>query len=81
MDELTSVLDPTSTLRVEELVQELKESIQLLWLHIVCNKLHAYQINCLFLKMVTSMNMMILIKFSPTHQIKRQKIIFQEGFG
>ena len=48
MDEPTSALDPISTLRVEELVQELKESIQLLWLHIICNKLHAYQIKLPF---------------------------------
>ena len=40
MDEPTSALDPISTLKVEELVQELKENTQLLSLHITCNKQH-----------------------------------------
>ena len=44
MDEPTSALDPISTLRVEELVQELKKITLLLWLHTTCNKLHVYLI-------------------------------------
>ena len=39
MDEPTSALDPISTLKVEELVQELKEDYSvLLLLRIICNK-------------------------------------------
>ena len=52
MDEPTSALDPISTLRVEELVQELKKIIQLLWLHTTCNKLHVYLIKLLSSLMV-----------------------------
>ena len=48
MDEPTSALDPISTLRVEELVQELKKTIRLLWLHIICNKLLVYRIKLHF---------------------------------
>lgn len=44
MDEPTSALDPISTLRVEELVQDLKQNYSVLWLHITCNKLHVYLI-------------------------------------
>ena len=38
MDEPTSALDPISTLKVEELVQELKKIIVLSLLRIICNK-------------------------------------------
>ena len=47
MDEPTSALDPISTLRVEELVQELKEITQLSWLRTTCNKLRVFQIKLL----------------------------------
>ncbi len=44
MDEPTSALDPISTLKVEELVQELKENIQLSSLRTICNKQHVFLI-------------------------------------
>ena len=47
MDEPTSALDPISTLRVEELVQELKKITQLSWLRTTCNKLRVFQIKLL----------------------------------
>ena len=48
MDEPTSALDPISTLRVEELVQELKITL-LLWLHTTCNKLRVSDKTAFFL--------------------------------
>ena len=44
MDEPTSALDPISTLRVEELVQDLKTKLFNYYGYITCNKLHVYLI-------------------------------------
>ena len=46
MDEPTSALDPISTLRVEELVQELKENYSIIMVT-TCNKLRVFQIKLL----------------------------------
>ena len=44
MDEPTSALDPISTLKVEELIQELKKDYSvLLSLRIICNKQLVFQ--------------------------------------
>ena len=52
MDEPTSALDPISTLRVEELVQELKENYSIIMVTQTCNKLHVYLIKLLSSLMV-----------------------------
>jgi len=45
MDEPTSALDPISTLKVEELVQELKKDFSIIIVtHIICSKRHVFQI-------------------------------------
>lgn len=49
MDEPTSALDPISTLKIEDLIQQLKRIIRLSLLPITCNKLHVFQIKLLFL--------------------------------
>lgn len=48
MDEPTSALDPISTLKIEDLIQQLKRIIRLSLLPITCNKLHVFQIKLLF---------------------------------
>ncbi len=48
MDEPTSALDPISTLKIEDLIQQLKKIIRLSLLPIICNKLHVFQIKLLF---------------------------------
>lgn len=78
MDEPTSALDPKSTLRIEELVQELKKNTQLLLLPIICSKQHVFRIKRHSSLMERLLNSTKQIRFSQIRQIAERKTIYLE---
>lgn len=75
MDEPTSALDPISTLKIEELAEELKKNIPLLLLPIICSRLCVFRTALHFSCWASLWNMGIRKKCSPILWIRERKII------
>ena len=78
MDEPTSTLDPISTLRVEELVQELKENYSIIMVTHNMQQAHVYLIKLHSSLMVMLTNTTTLIKSSLILLINKQKTTSQD---